>query len=100
MRYSPSGFLFESKGSVCFLKDHKNLNYLLALTNSKIVDEMLSILSPTLDYHEGPMSKVPVIVEERKRTVVDDLTADNISLVRSDWDSFETSWDFKKHPLV
>ena len=100
MRYSPVGFLFESKGSVCFLKDNKNLNYLLALTNSKIVDEMLTILSPTLDYHEGPMSKVPVIIEEEKRTTVDALATNNIRLVQCDWDSFETSWDFKKHPLI
>ena len=100
MRYSPKGFIFESKGSVCFLKDEENLNYLLGLTNSKIVDEMLLILSPTLDYHEGPMSKVPVIMDEVQKPIVDTYVFENIDLVKNDWDSFETSWDFKLHPLV
>ena len=100
MRYSPKGFIFESKGSVCFLKDDINLKYLLGLTNSKIVDEMLLILSPTLDYHEGPMSKVPVIMEENKKNLIDSIVEENVSFGKQDWDSFETSWDFKKHPLV
>ena len=52
MRYSPKGFIFESKGSVCFLKDKGNLYYILGLVNSKVVDELLLVLSPTLDYHD------------------------------------------------
>lgn len=57
MRYSPKGFLFESKGSVCFMKDENNLLYILGLMNTSIVSNMLLVLSPTLDYHEGPMSR-------------------------------------------
>lgn len=62
MRFSPTGFIFESKGSMCYLKDECNLFYVLALMNTKVVDSMLNILAPTLDYHEGPMSKVPVVM--------------------------------------
>lgn len=100
MRFSPEGFLFESKGSVCFMKDNQNLHYLLGLTNSKIVDAMLSILSPTLDYHEGPMSKVPVVMDHEYKDKIDKTVIANVDLSKADWDSFETSWDFKKHPLV
>lgn len=100
MRYSPQGFLFESKGSVCFLKESNNLKYMLGLTNTKVIDSILLILSPTLDYHEGPMSRVPMILNDGLKEKVDQLVDQNISLSRTDWDSFETSWDFKKHPLV
>ena len=55
MRYSPTGTLFETKGSVCFPSGEANLWYLLGLMNTKVVLEMLSFLSPTLDFHEGPV---------------------------------------------
>ena len=69
MRYSPKGFLFESKGSVCFMKNEDNLGYILGLMNTEIVSNMLSVLSPTLDYHEGPISRVPIIVSDQKEQI-------------------------------
>lgn len=100
MRYSPEGFIFESKGSVCFLKNDDNLLYLLGLLNTEVVAKMLLILSPTLDYHEGPMSKVPVIIDDSAKLNVEKIVIENVDLTKDDWDSFETSWDFKEHPLV
>lgn len=100
MRFSPKGFLFESKGSMCYLKNNHKLLYILALMNTKVVDSMLSILAPTLDYHEGPMSKVPVIIDSVKKESVDLMTKECVDNSKSDWDSFETSWDFQQHPLL
>ena len=100
MRFSPEGFIFESKGSVCFIKNEDNLFYMLGLLNTEVVAKMLLILSPTLDYHEGPMSKVPVIMNENVKSKVDKLVLENVDIVKADWDSYETSWDFKAHPLV
>lgn len=100
MRYSPEGFIFESKGSVCFLKNEDNLLYLLGLLNTEVVAKMLLILSPTLDYHEGPMSKVPVIIDDSAKLNVEKIVIENVDLTKDDWDSFETSWDFTEHPLV
>ncbi|MCI8646070.1 MAG: BREX-1 system adenine-specific DNA-methyltransferase PglX [Firmicutes bacterium] len=99
MRYSPKGFLFESKGSVCFMKDENNLLYILGLMNTKIVSNMLLVLSPTLDYHEGPISRVPIIMNDEKEAV-EKCVKQNIEFCKDDWDSFETSWDFRKHPLL
>ena len=99
LRYSPKGFLFESKGSMCFVNDTNNLHYILGLLNSKVASEALSVLSPTLDFHEGPMLKVPVILTE-PHDKIDQTVENSIQLCREDWDSFETSWDFKQHPLV
>lgn len=100
MRYSPKGFLFESKGSVCFMKDEKNLLYILGLMNTSIVSNMLLVLSPTLDYHEGPMSRVPIIISNQYKNRVEKIVKENIEMCKKDWDSFEISWDFKQHPLV
>lgn len=100
MRYSPEGFIFESKGSVCFLKNEENLLYLLGLLNTKVIDKMLLFLSPTLDYHEGPISRVPVLIDDDYKLSVEKKVIANVTLTKNDWDSFETSWDFTKHPLL
>lgn len=100
MRYSPEGHLFESKGSVCFFKDDNDIPYVLGIMNTKIVKNLLLVLSPTLDYHEGPLGRVPIIFDDLYRETVEKLVENNIRLCKDDWDAFETSWDFKKHPLV
>ena len=100
LRYSSCGFLFESKGSMCYANSNINLKYLLGLLNSKTTSEALSVLSPTLDFHEGPMSKVPVIMDDLQKNMVDDIVFTCVDTSRRDWDSYETSWDFKRNPLV
>ena len=100
MRYSPKGFIFESKGSMCYLKDDSYLFYVLATMNTKVVDSMLGILAPTLDYHEGPMSKVPVVIEYSQKYRIECKAKECVNICQIDWDSFETSWDFQCHPLI
>ena len=100
MRFSPKGFLFESKGSMCYFKDDDNLSYVLALMNTKVVDEMLLILAPTLDYHEGPMSKVPTVIDVTKEQEVGVISKSNIDIAKGNWDAYETSWNFKRNPLI
>ena len=99
LRYSPEGFVFESKGSMCFPHKQEDLLYLLGILNSKIASEALSVLSPTLDFHEGPMSKVPVVMIPNKENP-ERIVKENITICKDDYDSFETSWDFMKHPLI
>lgn len=100
MRYSPSGMMFETKGSMCFCDNHELLMYVLGLTNSPVAQSVLGFLSPTLDYHEGPMGKVPLIIREDKKTTIKEFVESNVYLSKEDWDFFETSWDFTVHPLV
>lgn len=99
MRYCPSGFIFESKGAKCFF-DIENIMYFLGLLNTNVAQEMLSFLAPTLDYHEGPVSKIPTIISNSEKPKIIKLTMENVDMCKSDWDSFETSWDFKRHPLI
>mgnify|MGYP001060140300 CR=1 FL=1 len=98
MRYSRKGFLFDSKGPVCFFKDRELNKYGMALINSCVSDEFLKILAPTLDFNQGPLSKIPF--QKQDVEIVTKITDKNIELSKQDWDSFETSWDFKIHPLL
>ncbi len=100
MRYCPKGYIFNAKGSMCFPNQTKNIYYLLGLMNSYTNNLMLSFLAPTLDYSEGPVGKTPVIISSAAKPRVDALVEENIALSRADWDAFETSWDFEKHPLL
>ena len=97
MRYVPSGFIFETKGSMCFTSKEL-LPYLLGLYNTPVIQCFLQMVSPTLDYHEGPLGKTPVIIKTNEE--IEQLVERNIGLSRNDWDSFETSWDFQHHPLL
>lgn len=97
-RYCDEGFLFDSKGPMCFALNEENTIYLLGLLNSKIVDEFLKILSPTMDFNQGPLGKVPVKLQNIE--CVNRICKENIEISKVDWDSFETSWDFAEHPIL
>ena len=100
MRYSPPGFLFETKGAMCFCENETDLYSILGYMNSKIVSHLLRATSPTLDFHEGPVGNLPIMVsrETHNQMVVQRvLTA--VRLTQNDWDGYETSWNFGK-PLL
>ena len=99
MRFSPVGAISETKGAMAFAESRAVAMECLALTNTSLVNSVMGILSPTLDYHEGPMGNLPVALPDESFGV-EDLSNDCISLSRADWDSFETSWDFKRNPLL
>lgn len=72
--------------------------YVLALLNSKVTGAFAQFVSPTLNYEVGHIKTIPVVATE-KSSIATKIALNNIELSRSDWDSFETSWDFKEHPL-
>ena len=98
-RYSSHGFLFDTKGSTCYFSDRTKIPFVSALLNSVVANELLKILAPTLDYNAGSIAKIPVIWEENYCPQITKLFEEAVQLSKEDWDSFETSWDFKKHPL-
>ena len=98
LRYTPNGYVFDSKGSMGFTQSDTQLYYVMAFINSIVCTECLRILSPTIDYNAGSLRKLPYI--ERDSEYIVNLVKENISLAREDWNSQETSWEFKKHPLV
>lgn len=100
MRKSPKGFMFETKGAALLPVSEKQSSFLLGFLNSSVVNEMQSFISPTLDYHEGPLGKIPVLTDEMLASDIALNTDECTSISKSDYDSFETSWDFKHHPLA
>lgn len=101
-RYCDEGFVFDTKGSSCFFKSDEELLYLYPFMNSKISDMLLLIISPTLDFNCGAIAKLPIIRENNDVIIkeIKQTCQECIEKGRSDWDSFETSWDFKKHPMI
>lgn len=99
-RIKSAGTMFDVAGLSLFLRDEEISNYILALCNSCYAQKCLEFLSPTLNYETGHISSIPVNIDYEQKNDVDALTEDNIKLAQKDWDSFETSWDFKRHPLV
>jgi len=98
VRYYPKIFMFNVAGISCFFKI--NLLYMLGLLNSKVVDLFSKILNPTINMNAGDVAKVPVINSEKHHTHIEYKVDECIKLSKEDWNSFETSWDFKKHPLI
>ena len=92
------GFLFSSAGFCIFEKDLKL--YILAFMNSIVCAAILKILSPTINFNVGDIAKLPINVSKGERASVEEITSDCIILSKNDWDSFENSWDFQRHPLI
>lgn len=97
-RFFDRSWLFETKGSVCFPENEKDNLTIMGYLNSPLVSYFLGVLSPTLDYHEGPMSRVPY--KPINLPVIDNTVSDCISISKKDWDAHETSWDFQRIGLL
>lgn len=97
-RYFDKSWLFETKGSVCFPEDEKKNNIIMGYLNSPLVSAFLQTLAPTLDYHEGPMGRIPYMDVEDSN--ISNIVEQNIALSKQDWDAHETSWDFQRNELL
>lgn len=95
LRLYSDNFLFDS-GAPAVSNDEILMT--MGLLNSKVGAKYLSILSPTLNLQVGDVKRIPLIIKDKE--IATDKVEDCILLSKSDWDSFETSWDFKRHPLV
>lgn len=93
-----SQMMYESKGPVLIPTD--DMDYVLGYVNTKVYQAFIDIVAPTLDYSEGAVLKTPYMYDERNAESVIGNARENVQISKNDWDSFETSWDFKKHPLV
>ena len=97
-RYYPNGFIFDVAGCSIFLED--NVYYIAGFLNSNVCSDILDLISPTLNYEVGHISSLPIKIDETKKDEIDKLVLNNISICKNDWNDFETSWNFKKHPFL
>ena len=96
-RYLPEGCLFNVEAPTLFAAKDKEL-YLLALLNSCVAQLYLNAINSTMHYLVGNVSSLPVIYSPNDE--VDKIVKESIGESKADWDSYETSWDFKRNPLV
>ncbi len=96
-RYKQPGHLFDVAGTSIFADE---LPVLLALCNSRVVSYIIGLLSPTLNYEVGQVADIPVLSAGIHQAHIAQIANENIMLCRQDWDSFETSHDFLRHPLI
>ena len=91
--------LSESAG-MSYFTSRKNIYSFLALFNSCIVKKVLYALSPTMNYTAGSINNIPIVPSIIDNEKINKLSKLCYFIAKQDWDSFETSWDFKKHPLL
>ncbi|AXX83614.1 BREX-1 system adenine-specific DNA-methyltransferase PglX [Acinetobacter lwoffii] len=96
MRYFPTGFIFADAGMSVFAED-STIKKVMGCLNSKVSETLLSNMSPTLNFEAGTISKFPLIEDiNNYQEVIDRL----ITQSKTDWDSYETSWDFTENPII
>jgi len=98
-RYFEEGALWDVAGSSIFSVNKLNIKYICALMNSKMAQLFFDITNPTINYQVMNIISLPYLKNELENNVIN-LTENCINISKDDWDSFETSWDFKIHPLV
>lgn len=98
-RYSGKFSAFDSAGSSLF-PVKEDIELYLGLLNTKVAQYFLNVINPTLNYGAGSIAQIPVIFPLTEKELIINLVRQNISISKTDWDSFETSWDFEMHPLL
>lgn len=98
-RFSPQGSIFDIGGTSTFPSNEYKW-YILALLNSKIAFEFISIVNPTVNIQNGDIKRIPLLIDNERIHQINQLSQKNVVFSKNDWDSFETSWDFEKHPFI
>lgn len=99
-RYYPAGCLFNDASANAFCIDRSQTFQLLGLLSSKIPSTCLGAINPTLNYLPGDIAILPAKKGLMESLTVRELVMNLIGVAATDWDSYETSWDFAANPLV
>lgn len=99
IRWFNEGFIFDN-GGCCIFELGEKKAYLCALLNSKVFSYIFGELNPTLNFQSGEVSKFPIIFNKGFQNDVERLTNQNVQISQKNYNSYETSWEFKKHFLI
>lgn len=99
-RYYRDGFLWDVAGSPCVFENDNDLYYVLGFLSTKIAANVLKLINPTLNCQVVDIQRIPIIKSSDYEERVVEISKQNIELSIEDWDDFENSWDFNRHPLV
>lgn len=97
LRWFDEGYIFDNGGCCIFELGNKRC-YIAALLNSKIFKYIFGQLNPTLNFQSGEVAKFPIKFHPIEK--IDELTAENVNISKNEYNSYETSWDFKRNPLI
>ncbi|RMC98714.1 BREX-1 system adenine-specific DNA-methyltransferase PglX [Clostridium autoethanogenum] len=102
IRVLNKGFIFDQSADSIFVKDKSDFNYILSFFNTKIIANIFEFISPTLNLTAGTVKEIPIYMENNNniRDKINLISQECIDISREDWNSFETSWDFKNHPIL
>ncbi|MBC6925376.1 BREX-1 system adenine-specific DNA-methyltransferase PglX [Ligilactobacillus salivarius] len=98
-RLKDNGFIFDVAGT-SFFADEDLMYYMAGFCNSNVGLEVAKTLSPTMNYEVGHIASFPIITDKDYVSKVTDIVLKAKDLSKQDWDAYETSWDFKHHPLI
>ena len=98
VRNVPIGFMFDAKGPMGFVRDSVQIELIESFLNSKVASMILQMLAPTLDFKLTHVLALPLKVINSDALLK--RTRTSIYFTKSDWDSYETSWDFTTLPLL
>lgn len=99
-RYSPAGFMYDTAGPLCEVCDPSDFNYVLGLMSSSLFRMFMKAMNPTINFPPNYIEKTPYIRSVAREREISELVDKSIHLSKVDWDSTETSWDFKSHPAL
>ena len=101
-RFMPEGCIFNVESPTFYPSDERILVYVLGFSNTKILDKLFGVISQTMHYTAGDMAKIPVMncANIETQDTIKVITNNCVEIAKNDWDSYETSWDFKRNPLV
>lgn len=84
----------------CVYSGSADIWYLIGLLNSKVSRKFMEVLAPALKFEVGQVARYPIRMCDEKGDRISNINKECVSLSCSDWDAFETSWDFQCHPLI
>ena len=100
VKYKAPGFVFDDTSRSAFPHDLDLLPYYIGSLCSCVTFSYLQALDPTMSFTNGDLVRIPMVVDESKKDTVTKLVKECIEHSKADWDSFEISWDFQRHPLL
>jgi hypothetical protein len=102
VRYFPTGFIFDVAGCSVFSDSEDNRRLVLSFLNTSLAKALLKFFCPSLNFEAGQIARLPILATKLKPLMsrLSELAGDCIAAEQSDWDNFETSWDFRDQPLL
>ncbi|MBQ8913712.1 MAG: BREX-1 system adenine-specific DNA-methyltransferase PglX [Lachnospiraceae bacterium] len=99
-RKLPVGYLWDVAGSPCFFDDENLMAYALGFMCSKVAAYILAVINPTINVQAVDIEKLPLIIDDNKMPIIIYKSNNSVELSTNEWNSYETSWDFERHPLI